>query len=212
MISYQEALAAGMAIAEKSASVFFHKNSTDYNRLGFEAKDIEGYLYEHVLVKKYLPNIEKNPGFYENINKFKASFYVACRNAMLVHHQTHIKCKKRGDILRSTVVELDAPLLSGQGSSTLGVSGSTDYLASIKEMVDSCVAASGLPNWEVARPLTLLAYGVVNGKCASKSDLRKSLADLGKAQFERLWDAICMHMSSFRENTFGSAMFTAYQT
>lgn len=214
MISYDQALAEGMAIAEKSASVFFHKNRSDYTRLGFEAKDLEGYVYEEVLVRKYLPNIEKNPGFYKTLGQFKASFYTACRNSLLVHHQANVKCKKRGDILRSGVVELDAEVGTAGDTcrATIGVSGSQDYLASVREMVDSCVHASGAPNWEVARPLTILAYGILNGKCVSKSDLRKTFVDLGKAQFDRLWNAVAAYMAQFRGLTFGQSTFTAYQS
>lgn len=192
MIPYSDALEAGMTMAKKSATIFWNQNQQNYARLGVEAQDLEAHLYENVLVPKYLKTVETQPTFYPTIARFKASLYRAFRNALLVHHQAHIKCQKRGDILRAGVIELNADLPGSDESvhTELSTQTSQAYLSSVKEMVDTC------PCPHSARGLILLAYG----KCDSKTDLRKKmteLLDMGKAQFEIVWERIVDHMRSF---------------
>lgn len=195
MINYQEALEVGMAMAKKAAGIFWHQNQWDYRKITVSAEDLQGYLFETVLVPKYLKTVETQPAYYPAISHFKASLYRAYRNALLVHQQAHVKCQKRGDILRASVLELDRDLQSsgsdgGEAHVELATQGHAGYLERVKEMVDTCPCAHS------ARGLILLAYG----RCESKTDLRRKFLDflaMTKAQFEAIWNRILTHMRQF---------------
>lgn len=187
MINYDEAVKEGMRVTGYVAADFFKKNTSVYQRLGLDVEDVVSYLYGTVLVKKYLKLVEEKPDFYPSIKNFTASLTTACKNSLFTMHQAQVGTQKRGDMLRSEIIELNGgkPGSSSSGGDSyqteveLGVSNHKSYLMYIKEMADNC------KNIDVWRALLLVAYG----KAMSKNELQQLMA-YDTFEANRVWKAL----------------------
>ena len=74
-----------------------------------EEDDLRGYLIETILVPRYLKSARETPEFYESIENYKSSLYVACWKACLAHYR-RITAQKRADYFRAgAAVMIDQP-------------------------------------------------------------------------------------------------------
>jgi len=98
-VTPEMALNLGLAITTTVASWFYLSNQRYYQRAAIDREDLEGHLRHYILTQRYLPTVEKNPGYYTE-DSYRKSLYVACKKACYAHHRKHIASLKRGLALK----------------------------------------------------------------------------------------------------------------
>lgn len=117
MITVDEAVKEGMEVVKICAQKFWTSNREAYLKFSHDDCDMVGYLNLTILVKRYLPTVEKRPDFYATIENFKASLYTSCWKACLAHYRL-VKAQKRRDAFRpGALVYLNQPIEGGEESS-----------------------------------------------------------------------------------------------
>lgn len=180
-------LAMGMQIVPNVVSSYFPSNASIYRKLHVEPADIEGYLYEKVLMGKYVPLLEKHPTYYASHDCFNSSLYVACRNACMAHYRMFIKSHRRGGILRAQNVELDHE--DSAGLISLATNDSPSYMTTVKRMLDAC------EDEVVVRILFFLSHE----RYDSKTALRKRFS-MSRADFEAAWERMIEYAETWKED------------
>ncbi len=98
-VTVTQALQLGLDITTLVANWFYSSNQRYYQRAAIDREDLEAHLRHYILVERYLPTVEKNPGYYTE-DSYRKSLYVACRKACFAHHRKHIASLKRGLALK----------------------------------------------------------------------------------------------------------------
>lgn len=180
----------GAEVATQVSGQFYPSNLDKYATLGIDRIDIQQYLWEVVIMRKYLSNMRKNPFIYASRAAFRKSLYVACKRQCMAHYRAHIRSQCRGDITRAGLVCLNADAKKDEKRRPVDLqapvaSGYTDLL---REIINSC--ADPL----VSRAIMLLAYE----HCDSQEVRRRM--DLPKGAWDVVWRMVREHMSQFLDD------------
>jgi hypothetical protein len=184
-ITREQLIELAREIVPTVVSQFYPSNRTVYQRLQFDPEDIEQYLYEKVLMSKYIGIIERRPRFYRSIKNLRRALYVACKYACLAHYRMHVQSICRGSILNCQVLELDS-----EGASLVSLAGEvgSEHMDRLRVMIDTC------PSLVAQRMLFFIGYEDFDSKAA----LRKRFP-ITHDEFDEAWKQMEDHVERWRD-------------
>lgn len=162
MISTKEALDEGMVTATRCADWFHGTNASHLQAVGIDREDLIQHLFHQVLVRKFLPFLEKQPNYYEistkgkkEVEAYKASVYESCRRSCFALHRGQIRSQKRGLGLLNGLVFLDHVDVNADGvlHNSLVVRGEIGS-SQLHKLI-----AEYLPTLTMKRVWSMLVYG-----------------------------------------------------
>ena len=180
--TYEDAIKVALEIIHQVASRFYWSNQRRYKEEGIDLEDIEGFLKESILCKKYLPHLETNPEFHTK-NSFRSSFYVSCKRACLTHIRQWLKTEKRG----CKVGSYDRVNLDDE-ESLVQVESKKEYRhGAAMKMADKCKCPIA------QRIVVLLAK-----ECYKSKNGLKSIMPVSSKSFNRAWKEVQEVFSTWR--------------